>query len=349
MAKAASGQANIVLQAGRSKFQRDADQVLTDADFSFVRRTGHSSNLYHHDDGRKIIVHATPRNPSNAMGYIKQKLRNPETAKQRQGIEDPMATTEASVATRMVALADPFLFNQEDNSRHATRARASALASWVKRAVERYGPVLAGDLSEACASMGYSASSLAKARVAAGVVGYVVPGSAKGKGQLSAWVCLSHQVPEGASVTGRRTRAELTASQNGVEPVEPDPVLRDVAFIDGPDTIDESAGGDPSHPLNRPPEHSGVSLADARELKRFAREADAVDAAFREPAGSVGLPDGGAEVSAAAQMLLETLGLKTMDPVALEQLIYAQAQLGHAGRYIDAARSALNSAVARLA
>lgn len=35
----------------------------------------------------------------------------------------------------------------------------------------------------------------------------------------------------------------------------------DVAFVDGPDTIDESAGGDPTHPLNAPTddELAGVS------------------------------------------------------------------------------------------
>lgn len=336
MPKAKAGQGSIVTQPGRSKHQRAADTLLVEAGFEFKRRTGQSGNLYHHPDGRHTCVHATPRNPSSALHMLRTLLGNPDVHRERQGIEEEVATTtpDAPLATRLIALAPEMLFKREDNSRHAVAARNSALASWVKRSVERHGPLLASDLAEATTQIGYGNSQLVKARLAAGVVGYVVPGSAKGKGQLPAWVALPHQVPEEASVTGRRTREELKASENGVQPFAGEPEVEATPATETAQSLvdDGWSAGVETQPEPPTPE----------EIERFHREAAMVDAAFHTSApiekvalkplapvaGSLTLPEQqSAEISAAAQMLLDSLGLKVMDPTIREQVFALRQEL----------------------
>lgn len=333
MPKAVSGQGNIVTQPGRSKHQRAADTLLVEAGFEFKRRTGQSGNLYHHPDGRHTCVHATPRNPSSALHMLRTLLGNPDVHRERQGIEVEVATTtpDAPLATRLIALAPEMLFKREDNSRHAVAARNSALASWVKRSVERHGPLLASDLAEATTQIGYGNSQLAKARLAAGVVGYVVPGSAKGKGQLPAWVALPHQVPEEASVTGRRTREELRASENGVQPFAGEP---EAEATPAPETaqslVDDgwSAGVETQpEPALPPPAAFDDAYVENPAAKPWTPE-PITKVALKplQPARGLLLPDTqNAEVSAAAQMLLDSLGLKVMDP-AIRERVFAMRQ-----------------------
>lgn len=221
MPKRPTGSANAVLQPGRTKHQRDADRLLTGRGFVFERRTNHGSNLYFHPDGRSVTVNGTPSNPQGEYDRIRRQTELPMKG------DEVQSKTEVGPAAQYVALADQELFRDTKN-RADIRRKQSALVGWMRRVLERCGPVISRDMMTAGEQMGFSYAQLTRARTDGGIVAYTIPGAArgKGKGQNTVYAALDYQVPEEASVVGRRpkqTEVSVIAEEESETVPEPPP------------------------------------------------------------------------------------------------------------------------------
>jgi predicted RNA binding protein YcfA (HicA-like mRNA interferase family) len=387
MPKATSGQKNIVHQAGHSRHQKDADAILTEHGFEFVRRSGgHGSNVYKHPDGRRISVPATPRNNSEALQYLRQAIRSPrlglkagESPAATPEKETQVSTTTVSPVTLLLSMADPFLL-KEPKSRRDASARNSALVGWMKRALEKHGPVESKDLIAACEEMGFSRSATVKARQAANVQSWTIPGAAigKGRGGNVVWASLIEQMPEDASSVSRGPgksadvaavsgEGDTQTAENGagrpegalgigvgshyleepqhppLTPAEAERVTRhrvaetklgmQPGALEGALQATEEMQGIAPPPLSDEDRALVIGPLDSAPLSPLTKDYTAAGWPAEQPFR----PD----AMTAAQMLLDTLGLKTLDPHALDGLRVAVGQVADC-------QQALSSAVADL-
>lgn len=286
---------------GHSLHQDRAHKYLTSQGFDFYRMSGKTSNVYRNKAGQIIMVNATPTSPSNEMNHLRQAVQN--------GKEGKVATQAQSPTVALVAMADPFLL-KTPTGRVAVQARNAALAGWVKRCLERHGPLNPKILMSAGRELGFSDSQLTRARTAAGAVAYTIPGSGagKGKGQNPTLVALDHQVPEGASVIGRSAKPPVL----GVQPEAPEHPIGENNG-EGPEPREEPAQAPD------PIDWDGTGATAPLMPSESGLKTPVPARAFMQLDETVRM-DG--DVGAAAQLLLSSLGLKTLDP-AVHSLLRA--------------------------
>lgn len=333
---------------GHSHHQENAHKLLSSHGFEFDRMTSGTKNVYTHEDGRRIVVSATPKNPSVDLGYIRQQMTSPRQDIPAGRNEGTMATTTAPSPTApLTTMADPFLL-KEPTTREGQRARSSALAGWVKRALERHGPLEPKILMSAGHELGFSDSQLNRARKDAGAVAYTIVGSGAGKGRGGnpTWVALEHQVPEGASVIGRGTKP---SEPSGVQPEAQEPPEHPIGENNGagpepreepaqaPDPIDWDGTGVP--PLNQS-EKTGTLLPPLTgpiALKPLPTQG-------QTPRGGWSITEDG-DVGAAAQLLLQSLGLKVMGPEVAQAINAAAIHIRRSRDEIELAQTAIRKAL----
>jgi hypothetical protein len=336
MPKRPTGQGNAVLQMGRTKHQRQADDLLTAHGFVFQRRTGHGANLYHHPDGRKQVVNGTPQNPAGEYARIKREIRGTTT----KGTD--VSTTPQDVTnpvTLYVSMSDPFLLKQP-KSRLEIAARQQALAGWVKRVLERHAPVKAMDLQAAALQMGFKERQIREARLAAGAVAFTIPGASvgQGKGSSISWAALPHQVPEDASLLGRKRDVQASNGVAAVREEEPAGMT-----ISPPDAVTTTVPGEHfRQELASPaPGDGGIGVAPVSPED----DTPATPAPTTPAAVSSENRDG---VAAAAQLLLGELGVKMPGEEARQGLRDAMASVRATQEAAARAMAALERALESL-
>lgn len=330
--------ANASSLPSNTKFQRDADKILVGEGFIYERQTAKTANRYVHPDGRVLTVSATPRNPSNAMTLLKQKLRNADVHLIRQGKEAMPTKSTVDPTAPLVSMADSFLLREHDGSREAVQARAHAFNGWVKRVLERHGPMPSTQLEDAAAKIGFTRHQVAKARKALNVSAWR-QGLSGGSGAGHWVVGLPHQIPENKMVYGElRERPD-----NGVAVVSEDAALEPVDTLAVTDST-----GDGSELFAAPEEPPSPSLDEPiavfssrgeqalAELKR-AGEARELDRAA--------IPFASNDAQAAALILLETLGVKMPGDEARLELRSAMAACREAATAASRAATACERAL----
>ncbi len=266
---------------GNSPYQREAHKRLLAAGFEFTHRGGKSANFYRHPNGATFRVHSTPTNPSSTLKIVDDVIRRSDKG------TDMGTTTGIDPTAPLVALADTYLLTKPKLGPRSFvyRSHFAAFEVWVKRCLEKYGPMDPKLLDAAAERIGFSGQQTSRARVNIGAVAYTTTNPGGGKGGNPRFVALAHQVPEGVSLAGRKHEA------SGVEPVAPDPG----------DILTEDLN-DPQPPLVEA--HVPDDAPDPQPA-----------AAPRAIYGKVEIKDG--EVAAAAQMLLDSLGIKATDPALI--------------------------------
>lgn len=299
---------------GHSAHQEWAHKFLCSQGWEFDRQTSKTGNVYKHSDGRIVSVDATPMSHTNARNHLRQAITL------REGIE--VATTTPSPTAPLVAMADPFLL-KEPTSREGARARYAASVGWIKRVLERHAPVASPLLFKAGAEIGLSKYTLEKARIDAGAVAFKQAGVVM--------VCLEHQLPEGSSRVGRaRKDPELGVQHEAAE----HPIGGNNG--DGPEPREEPAralepSGIPG--LNKlPPDWVGPG-------QPVSQSGRVVDMSQVAPFAGDG------DVSAAAQLLLSSLGLKVMDPRVQECVRRAESHNQRATEELTLMKTALREAL----
>lgn len=289
--------------------------MLEAAGFVWVRKTGHEGNVYRHElTNMRLIVSSTPRNSSQELKKLERRIRNATGG-------DPMATTEQRPTAKIIAMADPFLL-KEPTSKLETGARNSALVGYVKRVLDKHGPLEGALLMGALDELGFRRSAAFKARAEAGGVGFI---AADGKKLVG----LEHQVPEGATILGRPR--ELP-EPSGVQATDEHPIGENNGETPEPreepvqSLIDDgwSAGVETQAPVI---ELEPEALAEPVAIPVL----DSWPGGSLPPADPTAIPfqaireDG--DVIAAAQLLIQSLGIKTVAPEVLSFIEQAEAQL----------------------
>lgn len=215
-----------------------------------------------------------------------------------------MATT-TKPTTPLVAMADPFLL-KEPTDRRGIGARRSAMLKWTQRALERNGPVPSPVLFDAADEIGFNKLTFEKIRKDAGVIVYRQDGVN--------WACLEHQLPEGAVRLGRGRKE----TPNGVvsEAVEPPEHPIGENNGEGPEPREErsedyiAGAADTASTLIK----AGWSASGLPGLKPLPKDWVGPAMTPRSPESAAPTPTQDGDVTAAAQLLLSSLGLKTADP-----------------------------------
>lgn len=285
-----------------SRHQREAHKLLTSAHYRWIKTDANEHNHYHNQSHQIVVVVSSPRSESEALNRIKNTIRQHD--RERQMSATPTHTV--SKAQVYANMADPFLLKMPSDGRDAIRARYGAFCAWLKRVVEKHGPVRTTDLDDAAILIGFKGATVANARTAMGVVSYRTHDE---DGHY--WVAaMPSQVPDGVKIREQKPNPQTVSA---VEPVMSDPNLSVpspalLAAVNGTSPISESE----------------------REL-------------------AVKVYGKGDEVSAAAQMLLETLGIKPPSAEALMYLGSAKAELEQARHAVDIATDAVAKALRALA
>lgn len=184
---------------------------------------------------------------------------------------------------------------------NSRNARYSALIGFVKRTIERNGPTPAAHLTEAIVRLGYSKDRANDAKRSAGVVSYRIK-----EGDKMLWVnALPHQVPEGHSYRKDQNTGGLKPHDVQVTLSDPNEAVPSPALIAATNGVSSVSRGE-------------YALAKA-----------------------VLAPDNSTEVSAAAIMLLESLGIKMPGQDAKDALEAAHEAL----QRTEAALSTLDKAL----
>lgn len=279
---------------GHSTHQERAHKYLVSQGWEFDRQSGKTSNVYKHKDGRRVIVDATPTNPSNAMNHIRQAITIREEGE---------VHTQVSKTAPLVAMADPFLLKIPTN-RTGVNARRSAYVAWMKRAMEKYGPLESELLYDASGEMGITKNVCKAVRTELGIVGYKLPGDS------TVYASFEANLPEDASRLGRRPNP----SSLGVQAEAQEPAEHPIGENNG-------AGPEPREEPAQALEPSGIP-----GLSKLPPDwvGPSATAPVQQWAPNAALLDGDGDVGAAAQLLLQSLGLKVMDPRVTELVKRAQ-------------------------
>lgn len=291
---------------GKMAHQRKADRMLRAAGFHFTRIDGANHNHYRNDNEVEVVVPGSPRSSSQDLQRIRDVIK--KSLKKEEAM--PTSTSNVTVVDRMVAMADPFLLKElpEDPDRLAIQARNQALAGWVRRVIEKHGPVSGNDLRAAAERIGFSHHHVTRARKDAGVLAF------RAGGVKTAWlVGLDYQVPKNSAVYG------ASRSSNGVQTEAPEPQPEP--------SIENKAAG------TAPLAGSGVSHLVADESGVTMRETPAASNGARK------LTD----QQAAALMLLESLGIHQPGDEAKRALENASKALDDAHAALSMALEALGA------
>lgn len=180
---------------GRMVHQREADPILRKAGYSFSHMDSHNHNVYYNDHRQRIVVFGSPRVPSRALKAIHTQIARHE--KERTPVTT--ATVDRPRTTHLIAMAPSILTEpgsaQKRNRIHLA-ARYNAATQWVRRVVERHGPLPAGELRAACAELGIDDYSWRRISSDLGLQLY------RGEGKKASWFwCLPHQMPEGKAAS----------------------------------------------------------------------------------------------------------------------------------------------------
>lgn len=212
---------------GRSTHQRRSHHTVMKAGYRFIRRDANDHNLYENDYGQRITVTGTPRNEDNAVRTLRSEIRR--HIREREA--NVSTATTIKPATQYVAMADAFMLKPLTGSLKgpAGAARAHAFDGWLKRVLERHGPVRSSDLIEAVETMGFNRIGLQRAKTAIGAVSYGV-GAADGEGKkhMSWMTCLEHQLPADKRDRANRPRPFPV----GVEIEAPEPTPAPAPALD---------------------------------------------------------------------------------------------------------------------
>lgn len=299
------------LTRGMTAHQNKSHKFLLSQGWDFYRQSGKTANVYRHPDGRTVIVNATPTSPSNEFNHLRQKITI------REEHEVPTTTPKVKPTTPLVAMADPFLLKEATTTRERA-ARNHALAGWVKRVLEKHGPLPATTLEAAAVELGFARHHVTAARSKAGASAW------RAGGKRSGWmVGLSHQLPEDRTAYGRESEPEsgiqhVQGDNNGAGP-EPreEPAT---AKIPGWNTPEARSIHD-HEPLS-----GALSPSGEEALVSAPPDPAQLDGPLPPAPLGADIPfkgDGG-EVSAAAQLLLSSLGLKTLDPDVIDKIRQAE-------------------------
>lgn len=320
----------------QTRVQREAHAILTEHGFEYVRQTGKGMNMYRHPDGRTQSVAATPRNADNTMHMLRQNLNNPHVQRVKQRKEAQVAATQTPVdlVTKIVAMADPFLLKEHNGSREAVLARASAFEGYVKRVVEKHGPVATLDLTEAVERIGFSHHQLAKARASLGLGAFREGGPSGGK-----WViAFPYQMPEDKRPRQQETTRNgvpIESHENGVQVEADDPVETPA---ESPEKLPEAVLAASGRVVVHPPAPD-VETAE-RILTEAPRVLDRTAVPFER--------SGDTDVRAAAELLLSSLGVKMPGEDARQALRDARAALRAANDMVLKADAACTMAIESL-
>lgn len=290
--------------------QRQMHQLVMSKGYRFKRGDAASHNIYENDYGQHITVPGTPRSDGNSRRAILQEIRRHD--REREG--NVTTTTGASVVDQMVALAGDYLMKPpKDNSKATQRARSTAIAGWLKRVLERHGPVATNTVKEAAERLGIPPSALQNARAVTGT-------RSISQGNTGGWLmCLPHQVPADRNATAGPQHKDPTkrAPQSDVEPEQ----------------------------AERPPTPNIVRLVpnlhgEDQDGTRPGAAAALVSSAFAEPAqnGKRELT----EQQAALLLMAESLGLQLPGESARLALVSAQSALRAAQLAVENAMEALS-------
>lgn len=196
-------------QPGQTRHQRWADKVLREHGYSFLRSGTNHHNVYENEHGQRVTVASTPRNEGNARRMLLQDVAR--HTKERPAV----STNTANPADLYLSMADTFLMTTPVD-RRGKGARFSALQSWLKRVLERHGPVPSAALIEAAERIGYGRIQLQEARNLVGAASFNDSGTWK--------VCLPEQLP-----VGKESRAPSHPIELGVDPIKPELAPEEIA------------------------------------------------------------------------------------------------------------------------
>lgn len=198
---------------GRATHQNKMDKILREHNYEFLRVDSHLHNIYVNEHGQRVTVPCSPKSSGNSQRMMMQDIAR--QARERNGMT---TTPTVNPADQLIAMADSFLLTQpSDKNGRGAKARHSALQGWIKRVLERHGPIASATLTEAGERMGFARTTLQAARDGVGVVSFNAGGTP------SKWmVCLPYQLPEGFNA--RKTIKSITAMGVSVEAPEPKPV-----------------------------------------------------------------------------------------------------------------------------
>lgn len=195
---------------GMSAHQRRCHAILRDAGYSWERMDGNAHNHYVNDYGQRYVTVGSPKNTDQGINRLRDTIRRQTRERQEQNVKQ--SQIEPSLADQLVAMADPFLLKQIDMSnRAAMLARAAAFDKWLKRSLEKHGPLYAVVLENAAERIGFPRSNVSSSRKRIGAVAY--------REKASWMVCFPYQLP--ANKQKRRTGKEV---ELGVQIEEKPPI-----------------------------------------------------------------------------------------------------------------------------
>lgn len=200
---------------GKTKHQKIAHKILTEAGYRFVRIDGNEHNQYRNEFGQRASVVCSPRSSENGITELKALIRRQQREREA---SMPTATQTQSASTvdivdQLVAMGDQSMMRppaRKDTP--AGKARIAAYTSWLRRVLEKHAPIHGKHVEDATKRLGFKAYDLVNARKALDVK------VMREGGPTGRWlIALPHQVPEGA-ITRRNPAEEPLGVQ--VEPRE---------------------------------------------------------------------------------------------------------------------------------
>lgn len=205
-----------------SKHQRECHKFLTSAGYAWVKTDSHEHNHYHHHADRAmgmnhiIVTVSSPYSDSEGLKRVRDEIKRHDREREAH-VAARAGGQIVSNAQIYANMADAYLLRNQPDDRLSRGARGSAFTGWVKRVVEKHGPVMSADLNEAAALIGFNdASSVRQAKLDIGIVSY------RTKGQDTRWwSAMPYQAPDEFKI-----RKGNKPDNVGVEAVAPDPNLQ---------------------------------------------------------------------------------------------------------------------------
>lgn len=246
-------------QPGKTKFQKQAHGILTEAGYRFVRIDSNEHNLYRNVHGQRCSAVCSPRSPSQALTELRQRIRRHEREREASMPTTAHQTESASrvdIVDQLVALADPSMMKpMARKDTPAGKARIAAFTAWLRRVLEKHAPIHGKHVDEAALRLGFKLYDVVNARKALDVK-VMREGGPHGR-----WlIALPHQVPEGAIT--RRVPGQEPLGIDVIEPEGPRPDPTDGSMPEPPSpvmpnlSVDVSQKPDPVEQLRSVPASS---------------------------------------------------------------------------------------------
>jgi len=296
-------QGTLVPKPGHTSHQRKMHRQVLGAGYRFLKTDSRNHNVYVNDHKQRVIVPGTPKNEGHAERFTRSEIKRHKEALATK--EAPVSTSAVSEATKFIAMAEPIMLSPPASIKEARR-RNEAFNRWMKRVLEKYGPVPSRDLMDAVEQMGFTVTThVTQAKKAINAISF------RGDHQDNKrWmICLDYQLPEGK------------------QRIQPHPKSKTQVEVEEP-TLARS-GRDIEAVI------PGTPLMPQIVLNEMPTRHDIVPDL---PVNGNGVPS---ETSAAALLLLESLGIKAPGVEAREALVKARKSLQESQAAVDNALALL--------